>query len=148
MTSGFPPDPTWDAWVEGTRQGWRYELASLKHYLERYRGRDREVVYLRRRTPTARGEAWARIMGPDGLGSRLPRGTPFIEEPPLQYAAIVDDPEGGLLRISTEPCFGRDDVRDVTLWLAAYGADGRRMEDLRREWSGLLERLYPEGESV
>lgn len=39
-------------------------------------------------------------------------------------------------------------MRDVTLWLAAYGADGQRMEDLRREWSGQLERLYPEGESV
>ena len=61
VTSGFPEDPSWDAWYEGTRQGWAYELASLKRYLEKHPGQDREVVYLRRRVKLPAEEAWERL---------------------------------------------------------------------------------------
>ena len=36
----------------------------------------------------------------------------------------------------------------MTLWLAAYGDNGARLAAIREEWTRLLARLYPEGESV
>lgn len=148
VTSGFPADPSWDAWVEGTRQGWRYELASLKHYLERHPGEEREVVYLRRRVVIPPEEAWRRLAGKNGLGSRPLGGRAFIDDPPRQYAAIVADPPDALLRISTEPCFGKEGDSDVTLWLAAYGDQGGRLDAIREDWDRRLARLYLEGEKV
>lgn len=145
VTSGFPADPSWDDWIEGTRLGWRYELRSLKHYLERHDGQDRRVVYLRRRVVLPPEEAWARLFGPGGFDERPLGGTPFDIDPPRQYAAIVADPPDAMLRISNEPTPGRPDVRDVTLWLAAWGDHARRMGEIEAEWSRLLERLFPEG---
>lgn len=147
VTSGFPDDPSWDAWYEGTRQGWAYELASLKRYLERHRGRDRQVVYLRRRVRLSDREAWDRLFGPGGLPARPLGSRPFIEAPPVQYAGHVDD-RNAIVRISTEPCMGKVDFRDVTLWLSAWGATAEDVEPVRRDWGSLLERLYPEGETL
>ncbi len=144
VTSGFPNDPSWDEWYEGTRQGWAYELASLKRYLERHPGRDRQVVYLRRRVNLSTEEAWDRLFGAGGLPARPLDSRPFIEAPPVQYAGHVDDRDA-MLRVSTEPCMGKVNFRDVTLWLSAWGADPEDVEPLRAEWAALLERLYPEG---
>lgn len=147
VTSGFPDDPSWDAWYEGTRQGWAYELVSLKRYLERHLGQDRQVVYLRRRVKLSDREAWGRLFGPGGLPERPLDSRPFIEAPPLQYAGHVDDPNA-LVRVGTEPCMGKVDFRDVTLWLSAWGAEPEDVEPLRRDWRAMLERLYPEGETL
>lgn len=147
VTSGFPDDPSWDAWYEGTRQGWAYELVSLKRYLERHMGQDRQVVYLRRRVKLSDREAWGRLFGPGGLPERPLDSRPFIEAAPAQYAGQVDE-RNALVRVGTEPCMGQADFRDVTLWLSAWGAAPQDVEPLRREWGAMLERLYPEGESL
>lgn len=147
VTSGFPEDAEWDEWVEGTRRGWRFELRSLKHYLEEHPGRDREVVYLRRRVPLGAAAAWERLFGPGGFEPRPLGGRPFDRTPPVQYAAVVDDPPGGLLRFSVEPSHAGDGTRDVTLWLSAWGAHGPRLEEVRHAWAEALDRLFPEGET-
>ena len=147
VTSGFPEDPSWDAWYEGTRQGWAYELVSLRRYLENHPGQDREVVYLRRRVKLPAEEAWERLFGPGGLPSRPLESRPFIDAPPLQYAGHADD-RNALVRVGTEPCMGQADFRDVTLWLSAWGAPPEDVEPLRREWGEMLERLFPEGETL
>ncbi|HKY61623.1 MAG TPA: SRPBCC domain-containing protein [Gemmatimonadota bacterium] len=147
VTSGFPDDPSWDAWYEGTRQGWAYELASLKRYLERYMGQDRDVVYLRRRVKMSGREAWDRLFGPGGLPPRPLDSRPFIESPPVHYAGTVED-RNALVRVGTEPCMGQPDFRDVTLWVSAWGREPQDLDPLRNEWAALLERLYPEGETL
>lgn len=145
VTSGFPEDASWDDWVEATRKGWIFELESLRHYLERHAGRDRRVIYLRRRVEIGPDAAWSRLFGPDGLGDRPLGGEPFDHDPPLQYASVASDPAGALFRASLEPCHGIPGTRDVTLWLQAWGADDERMAGLETEWSSLLERLFPGG---
>jgi uncharacterized protein YndB with AHSA1/START domain len=40
--SGFGSGAAWDDEVEGITEGWQAELASLRHYLERHRGQDRQ----------------------------------------------------------------------------------------------------------
>lgn len=148
VTSGFPDDPSWDAWVEGTNSGWKFELESLKQYLERHDGEDRDVLYLRRRTPIGAGEAWARVFGPDGLGARPYGGQVFDDTEGRQYAAILAEPDGALLRISMEPCASDVDARDVTLWLQAWGDARDRLPAFEAEWRPLLERLFPDGETL
>lgn len=148
VTSGFPADPTWDEWVEGTRLGWLYELSSLKHYLERHDGKDRRVVYLRRRVQLDPERVWERLFAEGALGERPLGGRVLDVEAPRQYAAVVDDPPDGLLRVSTEPCAPGIEGRDVTLFLTAWGEEGGRLGAIEREWSGLLKRLFPDGHAV
>lgn len=148
VTSGFAEGADWDDWVESMQLGWRYELASLKHYLERFAGRDRQVVYLRRRVALDRQEASDRLLARDGLGKALAGLRPFDDGPPRRWAAKLAEPPGALLRISTEPCGSEPGLRDVTLWLTAWGVDRAAVAPLEAEWSATLERLYPEGRTV
>lgn len=147
VTSGFSDDPTWDAWVEGTQRGWIFELFSLKHYLERHAGEDRDVIYLRRRIDLPREEAWARLTGPDGLDRDGFDGTLVDDSPPAQLAVLADSPSG-LVRLSMEPCHGGPQGHDVTLWLSAWGDHANDLDRLRAEWRALLSGLFPEGEFV
>lgn len=148
VTSGFPDDPSWDAYVESTNSGWRFELRSLKEYLERHAGEDRDVVYLRRRTPVDAAEAWTRIFSTDGLGPRPFEGEVFDAHEGRQYAVVGDELGGALFRVSMEPCAADEDMRDVTLWLQAWGEARDRLPAIERDWRDLLERLFPEGETV
>jgi uncharacterized protein YndB with AHSA1/START domain len=148
VTSGFPADASWDEWVEGTVRGWRFELESLRTYVERHAGRDRAVVYLRRRMEAPTADLWARLFGPDGLGGAPPGGEPFDVAPPYQYAARLDDPPGGMLRISIEPAGVTGAERDVTFWLSDWSGSAGRCAVLSAGWTRLLERLFPEGRTV
>jgi hypothetical protein len=148
VTSGFPLDASWDGWVEGTRRGWVFELSALKHYLERHRGEDRRVAYVRRRVPVSFEEAWSRLIGPASRLSLL-AGQVFDDSPLRQHAAIVDDPPDAMLRVSIEPCMpGMDDVRDVTLWLSAWGPAAAGIPGVAQEWSETLARAFPEGRAL
>jgi uncharacterized protein YndB with AHSA1/START domain len=145
VTSGFPMDPSWDGWVEGTNRGWAFELRSLKHYLERHAGESRQVVYLRRRIPISNEEAWARLTSERELAPWLTGGQTFDRQPASQYAAVVSDPADALFRMSIEPGGPGTDQREIVLWLSAWGDQSRRVDELRREWASLLKRLFPEG---
>jgi len=148
VTSGFPADEAWDEWFEGTRRGWAFELRSLKHYLERHRGEDRGVVYVRRRVAATPATAWARLWAPDGISRHLPDGDRFLDEPPHLLALHVPELGDGLLRVTPEVCTRGAEYRDVTLWLQAYGLEAARLAALRAEWSGALARLFPAGEDA
>ncbi len=147
VTSGFPNDPSWDAYVEGTNNGWIFELQSLKQYLEGHAGQDRDAVTVRRRTPISAEDAWTRVFSDAGLGSRPLQGAPFNEVRPVQYAAIVDE---GIFRVSFEPCGSGSgtESREVALWLQAWGHDRERLPAVEAKWHLLLESLFPEGETL
>lgn len=148
VTSGFPADASWDDWVESTRLGWRFELRSLKLYLEHHADRDREVLYVRRRVPLSREDAWARLTGPEGVGRKWFDGDVLDDDPPRQYAAVVTNPPNALVRISTEPCMTAPDAYDVNLWLSAWGGTPDQLQPIAEAWKATLERLFPEGEAV
>jgi uncharacterized protein YndB with AHSA1/START domain len=148
VTSGFPADASWDEWIEGTARGWRFELRSLEEYLTHHQGMERHVLYLRTRVPLAPEEVWARLFGPDGLGERPLGGRPFDVASPRQYAAVVDQPAGALLRASVEPTAMRGAERDVTLWLQAWGRRPPLLDQLQEAWSDLLARRFPEGSAL
>lgn len=167
VTSGFPEDPTWDAWFEGTVRGWKFELGSLRHYLQRHRGERREVVYLRRRVGPPQEAAFERLLGAEGVGvtpapDELEAGGPYAitgpggrrlsgrlldATPPIQVAGTVAELDDALLRLSIEP-FGMSEERDVTLWLSVWGERAARASDLKAGWEQLLAAAFPEGQSV
>lgn len=148
VTSGFPDDPSWDAYVEGTNRGWVFELQSLKQYLEAHDGEDRDVIYLRRQIPVDVADAWERVLSEDGLGANPLDGTVFDEARPHQYAAVVDDLGGALFRVSVEPSMTGPDAREVVLWLQAWGDGRKRLPEYEAKWRPLLEKLFPQGEAL
>lgn len=145
VTSGFPLDESWDGWVEGTNRGWAFELHSLKHYLERHGGEPRHVVYLRRRIPISSEEAWQRLAAERELAPWLTGGQVFDDRSASQHAAIVNDPDDALFRVSVEPGAPGTDQREIVLWLSGWGDQAGRVNELRTKWAGTLERLFPEG---
>lgn len=148
VTSSFSLDSAWDDWVEGTRRGWRFMLASLRQYLERHRGEVREVVYLRRRVEQSRDELWKRLTGPGGLTEELLRGRVLDDDPPFGLALVTEDPADGLLRLSVDPAMGDSGRVDATVWLSAWGNAGRSLSGLEELWRRELARVLPDGEMV
>lgn len=149
VTSSFPSlDSGWDDWVEGTRRGWRFMLASLRQYLERHAGEDRTVLYLRRREALSPEEVWERLTGPKGLPDGLLRGRVIDEDPPYQRTLVTRTPADGLLRVSSEPVMGDAGRVDATVWLSAWGEKGQEAAGLRDVWRRELERILPDGEDV
>ncbi len=104
------------------------------------------MIYLRRRVGLPRGDAWARLTGPDGLDRADFGGTLVDDAPPAQLAVLADSPDG-LVRLSVEPNHGGPG-NDVILWLSAWGDRGHEVDRVRAEWRGLLAGLFPEGEFV
>jgi uncharacterized protein YndB with AHSA1/START domain len=144
VTSGFPMDPSWDGWVEGTRRGWAFELRSLKHYLERHEGEPRHVVYVRRRLSLSVEAAWRRLEESADLRRWLEAGKRFDNRPGGQVAAVLE-PDDDLFRISLEPGAPGSEHREVVMFLSAWGNKQERAEAIRAEWATALERAFPEG---
>jgi hypothetical protein len=65
-----------------------------------------------------------------------------------QHAAVVSDPSDALFRVSVEPGGPGTDQREIVLWLSAWGNQERRVSELRTQWAGVLERLFPEGQAA
>lgn len=145
VTSGFPLDSSWDDHVEGTNRGWKFELKSLQEYLEHHDGQAREIVYLRHRVPKPIAAEWPRLLSPEALGEPPLGGQPFDIAFPYQYAVVIPNLGGGLLRISYEPCMADPESRDITIWLQAWGEERAALQQYRDTWRQLLARLFPEG---
>lgn len=148
VVSSFPLDPEWDEWVEGTRRGWRFMLASLRLYLEDHAGADRQVVYLRRRVSLSAEDLWGRLLGPGGVDPQLRRGRILDEDPPGHLVIQAEEPPDTLLQVSVQPTMAAPGKTDATIWHQGWKVPPSRVDELRAAWRGELERLLPEGEEV
>jgi hypothetical protein len=90
-------------------------------------------------------EAWSRISGDASLARWFARGERFDDRPRGQVAAVVNDPADALFRVSIEPGAPGTELREIVLWLSAWGDHARRIAEIQAQWSALLDRLYPEG---
>ncbi len=159
--SGFGFGAGWDDEYDGVRRGWRFELASLRHYLERHRGTPRVLGYARKRIGLSTEEAWQRLMSPAGLLARgslegLREGDPYsittatgdefrgrvhVYAPPRDFSGTVENLNDALFRLGIEP-FG-EGAQGVWIWLAAYGRPAKEMEAFKARWDAQLEKLFP-----
>ncbi len=144
VTSGFPDDADWDDMVEGTRLGWRFELRQLAHYLERHESEDRRAAFLRRRVALSRDEAWARLVGERGVVDEV-SGELFDRAPGWQLAYVGAEPGDALLRLSIDPSHDEPELRDVSVFLCAWGEDRAGVDGAAAGWRERLDRLFPEG---
>ena len=156
--SGFGRDARWDSEFDGTRRGWDFELRSLKHYLERHRGRTRRAFWLRQ--PVSRGpaEVWSRLARgpfarqalPDSLreGERyrlelstgdVLEGRTLIHTPPTDFAGEVDGMGDALFRFGYEVCGGRP---EAVVWLSSWASERTAFEATERRFRSALERAF------
>ncbi len=160
--SGFSPDASWDSQYDGTVSGWEFQLYGLKLYLERHRGTPRKCIVCRAMRPTlSRQEAWDRLWGPMGLGTRVHRppgevgvryalttaagdhleGMVEFWSPPVNFAATVTTLNDAWMRIHLDELamFG---VRDVNLWISTYALPEQQVSELQGRFDGLFAELF------
>ena len=151
VSSGFGPGEAGESVARSYGTGWDFELRSLRHYLQRHRGRDRRVAWPQVPYQCTDQEAWARITGPGGwLGAEgvahLPPGARFLArtpdgddvtgailvvEAPDQLAATVDRWNDSLLRVMLYR-------RVASVWLATWGVAPAEVDALQRKWQASL----------
>jgi uncharacterized protein YndB with AHSA1/START domain len=156
VASGFDPEAEWDAFFNGVRRGWRFELGSLKHYLEHHRGRSRAVAWAHAPIRGSYADGWRVIFGrrgwvptrpPDHLhaGDRYAltapdgtsvSGTVSIADWPTDFSGTIDELNNGILRVQIE---ASQSQATATVWAAAYGIDLQQMIELEQRWQPALE---------
>ena len=62
--SGFGDGASWDDELDSVSAGWQFELRSLRHYLERHKGRDRHHAAAHLVTSLSTDAVWKRLLSP------------------------------------------------------------------------------------
>jgi hypothetical protein len=78
--SGIPADASWDAYYDGTSNGWDTVLQVMRHIVEEKVGGDIKRLTVFGSTELRIDEIWARAFGADGIIAKLadvPAGTRF-----------------------------------------------------------------------
>ena len=157
--SGFGHGEAWDAELDGISEGWQAELRSLRHYLHRHRGRDRQAGRALVHTSLPREDAWRRLLGPGGFkltpadpvegepyevvtpSGRRYSGTLQLHLPGQTMAGTVSELEDGWFRLLTWT-----DARGSTgvwAWLATYTGDETAVREFKAGSQEALDRLFP-----
>jgi uncharacterized protein YndB with AHSA1/START domain len=160
--SGFAAGGDWeDELFDGTERGWRYELRSLRHYLERHAGRDRVVVWPRARVLGTAAEVWSRLLGAQGLvrEGRIEglaegdayrvvavtdesfEGTVVVNHPPFEFAGTVAGMNDALLSLRTHEAAGPEPKGGhvACLFFSAWGVPRADVEALGERWQRVLD---------
>jgi uncharacterized protein YndB with AHSA1/START domain len=158
--SGFGKGAEFDAEYDGVSRGWKYELRSLRHYLERHRGVQRRVAWAQVPSSASLDRIHDALFSPaglaveghvDGLREGDPyrlvastgdvfEGTVLVNRPPTDFAGTVRGMNDGILRFVQE-------VGYVWIWLATYGVPEAEVSAFARRWQELLERLVRASEA-
>ena len=77
VSSGIPDAPEWDGFYNGTNSGWKSFFRALRHYLEHHRGKPRATIKIVGKLSGSLEDAWARLVGPAGLGFEPIAGQTF-----------------------------------------------------------------------
>jgi uncharacterized protein YndB with AHSA1/START domain len=162
--SGFARGSDWeDELFGGTERGWRYELRSLRHYLERHAGTDRRVLWPKAKVRGSAAEVWKRLLGKDGFtregsidglreGDRyrvtaatgdVLAGRVLVNDPPFEFSGTVESLNDGLVALRTHDVGGPDpkDGHAASVWVSSWGAPQKDLEALGERWRRLLDRV-------
>ncbi len=156
--SGFGPGSDWDDEFDGTQRGWRFELQSLKHYLEHHRGKRRAAYRVAKPVSEEAQATWDRLIHPQGLvqwsGSSLQAGDRvhfslssgdrvdgkvLQYAPPWEFSFTVEGLNRGLMRVGYETCFGRPEAQ---IWVSLWGVPQEEDAALRRRLVEALDGVF------
>lgn len=153
--SGFGRGAEWDGDYDAIGRGWKYELRSLRHYLERHPGEGRKAVWVSWKTALPAADIWQRLMSPEGLGevpASLGEGDRYhlagadgteyagkvlVNRPPTDFSGTIERLDDALLRYVHEG-------GTANLWLSAWGPAAEQLEGLEERWREMLGRLLGE----
>jgi uncharacterized protein YndB with AHSA1/START domain len=159
--SGFGHGSAWDNELEGITEGWQAELRSLRHYLQRHRGKDRFAGRAMLTTNVPRDLAWARLLGPGGFrvtpsdpregsgyevvvpGGQRFTGTVELHLPRQTLAGTVRELEDGWFRLLTWR--EGSGSTGVWAWISTYSDDQAPVLEFRDRAREALARLFPAG---
>lgn len=125
-----------------------------------HRGTPRRVAWARRAIGSEPCEAWARLLGPQGIaregtlahpvegdhysiatatGDRF-AGRVQVYREGSDFAATVDGMNHALFRVGIESCFGPTEAQ---LWMSTWGVPEAGVRELKERFDRLLEGLFP-----
>ena len=150
--SGFGPEAEFDAEYDGIRGGWPVELRSLRLYLERHRGRDRQIAWAKRSVALPPDAAWRQLgtaLAVAGLpalaeggayeldvpGAGVIRGRALFAPSAREFSGTADNLGEGWFRVHCEHWAG---ATQVWLWLALYGAPPAQVPAFQRAFEQVL----------
>jgi uncharacterized protein YndB with AHSA1/START domain len=150
VSSGFSAGDDWDDLLQSFGTGWDFELRGLRHYLERHRGRDRDVACVRVTHHLGYEEAWRRATTAGGLithtgaepgpgdvmavrasGTEVLTGEVILWQSPRQAVARVPSWNDALVRFELY-------ATTATLWMSTYDVPPARVRALEEIWNGRL----------
>ena len=158
--SGFGKGAEFDAEYDAVSRGWKYELRSLRHYLERHRGEQRRVAWAQVQSSAPLDRVYALLFSPEGLAVEgrvggLREGDPYrlvaatgdvfegtvlVNRPPTDFAGTVRGMNDAILRFVQE-------VGYAWIWLGTYGVSEGEVTAFAHRWQELLERLVRSAEA-
>ena len=154
--SGFGHGAAWDDELDGVSSGWQFELRSLRHYLERHRGRERHAAWAHTGIARPIADVWSRLVSADGFpigasvlqpggayvvdaaGDRF-SGTIELHLPGRDFFGTVAELGDGVFRLAAYPGGGKT---GVTVWVATYKPEAERMRALQQRVQATLDKLF------
>ncbi len=159
VTAGFSDNPGWEAEYNSINEGWRFEMAGLRHYLEHHKGEQRDVIWIQRATQTPRNKAFPAVLAELSSNAGFPaEGEPFsfrapdgetlqgrvlIHNPPIQLAAVIQNHNNALLRIEMSTVSPKSQTLHAWLWLSTYALPAATRERIRASWEAIADRAMP-----
>ncbi len=157
--SGFGADASWDTEYFGVKLGWRYELQSLQHYLEKHPGVARKVAWAKTALEVTGEQAWEMLLGADGFAAegtvaglrpgdrysvkstagQVFSGVVRTMSPPMEFSGTVENLGDSLIRIAFEH---GSPVPVALIWLATYGLSQVQVDDIQASFQSLLNALF------
>jgi uncharacterized protein YndB with AHSA1/START domain len=161
VAHGFDPGARWDDFFDGVKRGWRYELQSLRHYLEHHRGQDRAVAWVRTPLPVGAERAWATLFAAGGWKPDAPiekkrrddrytleapdgtvlTGTVVISEHPKDFTGTVEGSSLNNAFLRTE-VVAEPDGLVLSVWLEAWGVPATKLAAIKTAWQPALDHLF------
>jgi uncharacterized protein YndB with AHSA1/START domain len=161
VVSGFGEGPAWDHEYDGTFHGWDMFHQTMKHYLEHHRGQPSGNVVLYAVLPIPPAEAWALLMGADGLVREgnlvdLSPGAPFrmvtsrgdvLEGvvrtcvPGKTFSAMVESLNKAILNIEMTTVPGHGHFLYISL--VTWGLSTAETDALRDRFQAIVHELFP-----
>lgn len=140
--SGFGEGADWDEQYDAMKAGWTYFIFNLAWYVERHRGKIRQMISSRRKTTRPVADVWQSLLG--RLGIDPPKAVPessytmqlgglqngrieYVREP-SNFAGTIASLEDGLLFIEMEP---GDPTWHCGVWVSVYGLEEQRAMEVQ-----------------
>ena len=152
-------DASWDTEYFGVKLGWRYELQSLQHYLEKHPGVARKVAWAKTALEVTGEQAWEMLLGADGFAAegtvaglrpgdrysvkstagQVFSGVVRTMSPPMEFSGTVENLGDSLIRIAFEH---GSPVPVALIWLATYELSQVQVDDIQASFQSLLNALF------